>query len=177
MLCSKCWFTKMHLSKDFCGKFDQGQQYILHKSPIYQWYCKDHMIWKTIISKDCIMIMIPVSPSVVNTSNIYKMVVCNNSWRARDRILFVTLLYFQMRVIFWWSKDKFISNVLLWAPSHGYKSVGWLTITYLPQLCTDTGCTLEVLPEAIDERDKWWERERERESVCVKEICACDTTW
>ena len=29
---------------------------------------------------------------------------------------------------------------------------------YLQQLFTDTGCSLEDLPEALDDRDEWWER-------------------
>ena len=32
------------------------------------------------------------------------------------------------------------------------------------QLCTDTECSLEDLPEAMDDGNEWRERERERES-------------
>ena len=32
------------------------------------------------------------------------------------------------------------------------------TRTYLQQLCTITGCRLEDLPEAVDDRDEWQER-------------------
>ena len=45
--------------------------------------------------------------------------------------------------------------------SHRYASVGWPAIIYLQQLCMDTGCSLEYLPEAMDDRDGWRERERE----------------
>ena len=58
-------------------------------------------------------------------------------------------------------KDEFLSNVLLWASSHGHTSVGRPTRTYLKQLCTDTGCSLKDLSEAR-ERDR--DRERDRES-------------
>ena len=32
---------------------------------------------------------------------------------------------------------------------------------YLQQLCTDTGCSLEDLPDVMDDRDKWQERPKE----------------
>ena len=35
---------------------------------------------------------------------------------------------------------------------------------YLTQLCADTGTSFENLPGAMDDRDGWRERERERES-------------
>ena len=59
----------------------------------------------------------------------------------------------------WWSKDKLLSNILLWTPSHWCVSVGQPRRTYQQQLCMDTGCSLEDLPEAMDDRDEWWERE------------------
>ena len=58
---------------------------------------------------------------------------------------------------YWRSKDKLISDVLLWTPSHRHASVGRLTKTYLQHLCTDTGFRLEDLLEAMDDRDEWWE--------------------
>ena len=53
--------------------------------------------------------------------------------------------------------------------SHEWASVGRPVRIYQPQLCTDTGCSLEDLPEAMDDRDKWWER--------VREIHGSGTTW
>ena len=47
----------------------------------------------------------------------------------------------------WRSKNKLISNVLLWTPSHGQAKVGWPARTYIQHLCADTGCRLEDLPE------------------------------
>ena len=44
-----------------------------------------------------------------------------------------------------------------WTFSHRRTSVGRPTRTYVQQLCTDTGCSLEDLPEAMDDRDGWWE--------------------
>ena len=53
----------------------------------------------------------------------------------------------------WRYKNELSSNVLLWTPSHRHASVGWPTRTYLQQLCTDTGCSLEDLPKVIDDRN------------------------
>ena len=48
-------------------------------------------------------------------------------------------------------------DVLLWTPPHGRASVGRPTKTYLQRLDTDTGCSQEDLPEAMDERHEWRE--------------------
>ena len=65
---------------------------------------------------------------------------------------------------FWKNKDDLISDVLLWTPSHKHASVGRPARTYIQQLCTDTGCSSEDLPEAMDDRDGERRKERERES-------------
>ena len=59
----------------------------------------------------------------------------------------------------WWSRDKIISDVLLWTPSHGRAKVGRPTRTYIQQLSADMGCSPEDQPEAMDDRDGWQERE------------------
>ena len=61
------------------------------------------------------------------------------------------------------SLDELINDVLLRTPTHGRASIGRAARTYLHQLCADTGCSLEDLPGAMDERDGWREREAERE--------------
>ena len=58
----------------------------------------------------------------------------------------------------WRSKDKILSDLLQWISSHRRASVGWLGSTYLQQLCTDTACSQENLPNVMDNRDKWQER-------------------
>ena len=68
----------------------------------------------------------------------------------------------------WRSKDKLISYILLWIPSHGQAKVGRPARTYLQQLCADTGCSLEDLLGVMDDRDRCQER--------VREICA-GSTW
>ena len=45
---------------------------------------------------------------------------------------------------------------------HGHISVGQATKTYINQLCTDTGCRLEVLLNTKTDRDGWPERDREK---------------
>ena len=60
-------------------------------------------------------------------------------------------------------------NVLLWAPTYGQVKVGRPARTYIQQLCEDTGCNPEDLPEAMNNREKWRER--------VRDIRAGGTTW
>ena len=60
----------------------------------------------------------------------------------------------------WRSKDELISDVLLWTPTYGRAKVGQLARTYIQQLCEDTGCSPEDLPEAMNDWEKWRERAR-----------------
>ena len=62
---------------------------------------------------------------------------------------------------YWKGKDEFISNVLLWTFTNGLASVIQPARTYLHQLCGDTGYNLEELLGAMDDRERWRERERE----------------
>ena len=61
----------------------------------------------------------------------------------------------------WRSKGELISDVLLGNPSNGQTSVGRPARTYLQPLSADTGCSLEDLQGAIDDRDGWRESVRE----------------
>ena len=61
----------------------------------------------------------------------------------------------------WRSKDELISDVLLWTPTHGCARVGRPARTYIQQLCEDTGCNPEDLPEAMKDREKWRETVRD----------------
>ena len=45
----------------------------------------------------------------------------------------------------WWSRDKLVSDVLLWTLSQGQAKAGRPIRTYVRQLCADTGCTPEDL--------------------------------
>ena len=69
----------------------------------------------------------------------------------------------------WRSRDELISDVLLWTPSHGWAKAGWPARTYIQQLCADTGCSPEDLPEAMDNWEEWRER--------FKDIHAGGVAW
>ena len=67
------------------------------------------------------------------------------------------------------SKDELVSDVFLWTPTYGQAKAGRPARTYIQQLCEDTGCNPEDLPEAMNDSKKWRER--------VRDICASGTTW
>ena len=69
----------------------------------------------------------------------------------------------------WGSRDELISDILLWTPTHGRAKAGRPARTYIQQLCEDTGCCPEDLPEAMNDREKWQER--------VRDIRATSMTW
>ena len=69
----------------------------------------------------------------------------------------------------WRSKDELIRDVLLWTPTYGQAKAGRPAWTYIQQLCENTGCNPEDLPEAMNNREKWQER--------VRDIHAGGTTW
>ena len=52
----------------------------------------------------------------------------------------------------WRSRDKLISDILLWTPTHGRAKAGRPAQTYIQQLCEDTGCCPEDLPRAMNDR-------------------------
>ena len=61
----------------------------------------------------------------------------------------------------WRSKGELIRDALLWTPTYGRTKAGRQARTYIQQLCEDTGCSPEDLPEAMDDRQKWRERVRD----------------
>ena len=61
----------------------------------------------------------------------------------------------------WRSRDELISD--------GRAKAGRPARTYIQQLCEDTGCCPEDLPEAMNDKEKWRER--------VRDIRATSTTW
>ena len=69
----------------------------------------------------------------------------------------------------WRSRDELISDVLLWTPAYGQAKAGWPARMYIQQLCEDTECSPEDLPEAMNDWEKWRER--------VRDIRASGTTW
>ena len=69
----------------------------------------------------------------------------------------------------WRSRDELIRDVLLWTPTYDQAKAGRPARTYIQQLCGDTGCSPEDLPEEMNDREKWRER--------VRDILASGTTW
>ena len=67
----------------------------------------------------------------------------------------------------WRSKDELISDVLLWTPTYGHSKAGRPARTYIQQLCDDTGCNPEDLPEAMNNRETWRERVRDIRASCT----------
>ena len=61
----------------------------------------------------------------------------------------------------WKSKDEIVSDVLLWTPAYGQSKAGRPARTYIQQLCDDTGCNPEDLPEAMNDRETWREMVRD----------------
>ena len=69
----------------------------------------------------------------------------------------------------WRSRDELISDVLLWTHTYGRAKAWRLARTYIQQLCEDTECSPEDLPEAMNDREMWLES--------VRDIRASGTTW
>ena len=61
----------------------------------------------------------------------------------------------------WRSRDEHISDIFLWTPTYGRAKAGRPAQTYIQQLCEDTGCRAEDLPETMNDRRKWRERVRD----------------
>ena len=61
----------------------------------------------------------------------------------------------------WRSRDELINDVLQWTSSHGRAKAERPTRTYNQELCADTGCIPEDLPETMDDRETWRERVRD----------------
>ena len=68
----------------------------------------------------------------------------------------------------WKCRDELISDVLLWIPTYGRAKAGRPARTYILQLCEDTGCSSEDLPEVMNDQVKWRKR--------VRDICASGPT-
>ena len=58
----------------------------------------------------------------------------------------------------WRSRDELISDLLQWTPTYDRTKAGRPAWTYIQQLCEDTGCSQEDLPEAMNDMEKWRER-------------------
>ena len=61
----------------------------------------------------------------------------------------------------WRSKGELIRDVLQWTPAYGQAKAGRPARTYIQQLCEDTGCSSEDLPEAMNDGEEWQEMVRD----------------
>ena len=61
----------------------------------------------------------------------------------------------------WRNRDELIRDVLLWTPTYCLAKAGRPARKYIQQLCENTGCGPEDLPEAMNNRKKWRERVRD----------------
>ena len=50
---------------------------------------------------------------------------------------------------------------ILWTPTYGRAKSGQPARTYIQQLCEDTRCSPEDLPEEMNDRETWRERVRD----------------
>ena len=69
----------------------------------------------------------------------------------------------------WRSRDELIRDVLLWISTHDRGKAGRPALTYIQQLCEDTGCCTEDLPRAMNDREEWREM--------VRDIRATSAIW
>ena len=69
----------------------------------------------------------------------------------------------------WRCRDELISDVLQWIPTYGRAKTGRPARICIQQLCEDTRCSPEDMPEAMNGRERWRER--------VRDICASGMTW
>ena len=69
----------------------------------------------------------------------------------------------------WSSGNELISDVFLWTPTYGRAKAWRPARTYIQQLCEDTACSPEDLPEAMNDKENWRER--------VRDIRASGMTW
>ena len=97
--------------------------------------------------------------------------ILNKSWTEHLPLTAKTIQVRRTRHVghCWRSGDEPISDILPWTPSHGRAKAGRPARTYIQRLCADTGCSLEDLPGAMDDREEWRER--------FREIRASSTTW
>ena len=63
-------------------------------------------------------------------------------------------MYIYVYIYVYIHRDELISDVLFLTPTHGQAKAGRPARTDIQQLCEDTGCIPEDLPEAMNCREK-----------------------
>ena len=102
-----------------------------------------------------------------NGSSCYDSIFCSNKsvWKL---FAFKRNTWYNINVNYFY-KELLLEDLLLWTPTYGRAKAGRPARTYIQQLCEDTGCSPEDLPEAMNDREKWRER--------VRDIRVSGTTW
>ena len=104
--------------------------------------------------------------------------ILNKSWRQRPIKLYCQLPPITKTIkvrrtrhagYCWRTRNELISDVLLWTLSHGREKAVRPAWTYIQQVFVDTVCIPEDLLEAMNNRQRWWER--------VRDIRAGGMTW
>ena len=93
-------------------------------------------------------------------------VVKNVTWRQRiaSEVLYAGLPVISTTVSLrfsghcWRSKNEVVSDLVLWEPKHGKRSVGGQPRTFVDLLEADTGVPRDCLSTAMDDRVGWRER-------------------
>ena len=75
------------------------------------------------------------------------------------------------------SRDELINDVLQWTLAHARAKAGWLARTYIQQLCEDTGCSPEDLPEAMNDRKEWHDKMMMMMMMISLMMVVCKTSW
>ena len=92
----------------------------------------------------------------------------NKSWRQHPQNSSCTATYLPSRKQskldghYWRIRDKLISDVLQWGPSHGRAKAGQPARTNIQQLCEDTGVTLYRWPAKQTIPFLFWRETRQR---------------
>ena len=142
------------------------------------------LIMSTLTRMSTLTIRVPsmgeINPFKYHSYSIEYLVLNNKSWRQHPTKhqlyghlppITKTIQVRRTRHVghYWRSRDELISDVLLWTPTYSRAKAGRPARTYIQQLCEDTGCSPEDLPEAMNDREKWRER--------VRDIRAVGMTW
>ena len=152
------WTLTKRLEKKLDGNYTRMLRAILNKS--WRQHPTRHQLYAHL-------------PPITKTIQVRRTRYAGHCWRSKDELISVVLLwtpaYGQAKAGRPARTYELISDVLLRTSTYGRAKSGRPARTYIQQLCEDTGCSPEDLPEAMNDREKWRER--------VKNIRACGTTW
>ena len=138
-------FNHCIINKRFLGAWTKKHSYTPCDGGDGVFHCR---CWDKRPSIACIVVFYGYLPLILKPIQITRERHAGNSWR---------------------SKNGPISDILLWTLSHGRTNIVGPSRTSLQQFSTNTGCSLEDLPEAMNYIDEWQGR--------VREIRVSGTAW